>query len=56
MHYPDEIVDAADFDFPPTAQKASPGEMKAAKMLIDTMSGLSSPSNIANAIATRCSR
>jgi DNA end-binding protein Ku len=43
MHYPDEIVDAGDFDFPPTAQKASPGEMKAAKMLIDTMSGSFEP-------------
>jgi DNA end-binding protein Ku len=37
MHYPDEIVDASDFEFPPGKEKASAGEMKAAKMLIDTM-------------------
>jgi len=37
MHYPDEIVDASDFEFPPAKEKASAGEMKAAKMLIDTM-------------------
>jgi DNA end-binding protein Ku len=43
MHYPDEIVDAGDFDFPQTKEKASPGEMKAAKMLIDTMSGKFQP-------------
>lgn len=38
MHYPDEIVDASEYDFPPSKEKASAGEMKAAKMLIDTMS------------------
>jgi DNA end-binding protein Ku len=43
MHYPDEIVDADDFNFPPASEKASPGEMKAAKMLIDTMSGKFEP-------------
>jgi len=39
MHYPDEIVEADDFNFPAANEKASAGEMKAAKMLIDTMSG-----------------
>jgi len=43
MHYPDEIVDAGDFDFPASKEKASAGEMKAAKMLIDTMSGKFEP-------------
>ena len=43
MHYPDEIVDAVDFDFPEAKEKASAGEMKAAKMLIDTMSGKFEP-------------
>jgi len=37
MHYPDEIVGAGDFDFPAENQKVAPAEMKAAKMLIDTM-------------------
>jgi DNA end-binding protein Ku len=45
MHYPDEIVDADDFNFPPEQEKASPGEMKAAKMLIDTMAGEFEPSS-----------
>ena len=43
MHYPDEIVAADDFDFPEAKEKASAGEMKAAKMLIDTMSGKFEP-------------
>ena len=43
MHYPDEIVDAGDFDFPPSKEKVSGGELKAAKMLIDTMSGKFEP-------------
>jgi DNA end-binding protein Ku len=43
MHYPDEIVDAGDFDFPPSKEKVSAGELKAAKMLIDTMSGKFEP-------------
>ena len=43
MHYPDEIVDAGDFDFPQSKEKVSPAEMKAAKMLIDTMAGKFEP-------------
>jgi DNA end-binding protein Ku len=43
MHYPDEIVDAGDFDFPTENQKVVPAEMKAAKMLIDTMAGKFKP-------------
>ena len=43
MHYPDEIVDADDFEFPPAGEKVSAGEMKAAKMLIDTMAGKFEP-------------
>jgi DNA end-binding protein Ku len=45
MHYPDEIVDADDFNFPAEKEKASPAEMKAAKMLIDTMSGEFKPAS-----------
>ena len=45
MHYPDEIVDADDFNFPPEQEKVSAGEMKAAKMLIDTMSGEFQPTS-----------
>ncbi len=37
MHYPDEIVETDDFDFPKGEEKVPAGEMKAAKMLIDTM-------------------
>jgi DNA end-binding protein Ku len=37
MHYADEIVPAANFDFPPAKEKTPPTEMKAAMMLIDTM-------------------
>jgi DNA end-binding protein Ku len=37
MHFADEIVAQADFDFP-EAEKMPPAEMKVAKMLIDTMS------------------
>ncbi len=43
MHYPDEIVDAGDFDFPPAKEKVPAGEMKAAKLLIDTMAGKFQP-------------
>jgi DNA end-binding protein Ku len=38
MHYADEIVPADQFDFPPTKEKTPATEMKAALMLIDTMS------------------
>jgi len=37
MHYADEIVPATNFDFPATKDKTAPTEMKAAMMLIDTM-------------------
>lgn len=37
MHFADELVAQADFDFP-EAEKMPPAEMKVAKMLIDTMS------------------
>src|SRR5260370_27091977 len=37
MHFPDEIVDSSDFEFPPSKEKGSAGEMKAPKMLIDPM-------------------
>ena len=37
MHFADEIVDQATYDFP-KQEKPNPGEMKVAKMLIDTMS------------------
>ena len=45
MHYPDEIVDTEEFNFPAEKEKASAGEMKAAKMLIDTMSGEFKPAS-----------
>src|SRR5579872_7430410 len=38
MHYEDEIVKASQFEFPPTKEKTPATEMKAALMLIDTMS------------------
>jgi DNA end-binding protein Ku len=37
MHFADEIVDQETYDFP-SVEKPNPGEMKVAKMLIDTMS------------------
>jgi DNA end-binding protein Ku len=37
MHFADEIVDQETYDFP-ALEKPNPGEMKVAKMLIDTMS------------------
>lgn len=37
MHYADEIVPADQFDFPNSKEKTSAAEMKAALMLIDTM-------------------
>jgi DNA end-binding protein Ku len=38
MHYADEIVPADQFDFPPARDKTPATEMKAALLLIDTMS------------------
>ncbi|MBV8172035.1 MAG: Ku protein [Candidatus Eremiobacteraeota bacterium] len=43
MHYPDEIVDVSEYDFPPAKEKVSAAEMKAAKMLIDTMEAKFNP-------------
>jgi DNA end-binding protein Ku len=37
MHYADELVDQADFDFPSLKEDVAPAELKVAKMLIDTM-------------------
>ena len=37
MHYADELVDQADFDFPSLKEDVAPAEMKVAKLLIDTM-------------------
>jgi len=37
MHYADELVDQADFDFPSLKEDVAPAEMKIAKLLIDTM-------------------
>lgn len=38
MHYADELVGQADFDFPSLKENVAPAELKMAKMLIDTMS------------------
>jgi DNA end-binding protein Ku len=38
MHYADELVTQADFDFPSLKENVAPAELKMAKMLIDTMS------------------
>jgi DNA end-binding protein Ku len=38
MHYADEIVDQADFDFPELKEQVPAAELKVAKMLIDSMS------------------
>jgi DNA end-binding protein Ku len=38
MHYADELVDAATFDFPELKESVAPAELKVAKMLIDSMS------------------
>ncbi len=38
LHYADEIAPATQFELPPTKEKTPPTEMKAAMMLIDTMS------------------
>ncbi len=38
MHYADELVVQADFDFPSLKEDVAPAELKVAKMLIDTMS------------------
>jgi DNA end-binding protein Ku len=38
MHYADELVAQADFDFPSLKENVAPAELKMAKMLIDTMS------------------
>jgi DNA end-binding protein Ku len=38
MHYADELVAQADFDFPALKENVAPAELKVAKMLIDTMS------------------
>ena len=37
MHYADELVAQADFDFPSLKENVAPAELKMAKMLIDTM-------------------
>jgi DNA end-binding protein Ku len=37
MHYADELVDQADFDFPSLKEDVAPAELKVAKLLIDTM-------------------
>jgi DNA end-binding protein Ku len=37
MHYADELVTQADFDFPSLKESVAPAELKMAKMLIDTM-------------------
>ena len=37
MHFNDEIVDQSEFEFPPAKADVPAGEMKVAKMLIDTM-------------------
>jgi DNA end-binding protein Ku len=38
MHYADELVTQADFDFPELKENVAPAELKVAKLLIDTMS------------------
>jgi DNA end-binding protein Ku len=38
MHYADELVAQADFDFPSLKENVAPAELKMAKLLIDTMS------------------
>jgi DNA end-binding protein Ku len=38
MHYADELVAQADFDFPALKEDVAPAELKMAKMLIDSMS------------------
>jgi DNA end-binding protein Ku len=37
LRYPHEVIPAKSLDLPPTREKANPGEMKAAEMLIDAM-------------------
>ncbi|MBV8222536.1 MAG: Ku protein, partial [Candidatus Eremiobacteraeota bacterium] len=43
MHFPDEIVAADEYDFPPANEKVPAAEMKAAKLLIDTMAAKFKP-------------
>ncbi len=43
MHYADEIVDAKSLDFPELKENVPEGEMKVAKMLIDTMTSAFEP-------------
>lgn len=43
MHFPDEIVSADEYDFPPANEKVPAAEMKAAKLLIDTMNAKFKP-------------
>ena len=43
MHYADELVDQSSFDFPALGESVPAGEMKVAKMLIDTMTAAFEP-------------
>jgi len=43
MHYDDEIVATSEFEFPPLKESIPAGEMKVAKMLIDTMTAKFEP-------------